>query len=589
MKFLAVAGIALASTWSAVVADTATTSTSFKKHTLTNDMIQERLRSGKFNKDLLMSKAIPYNSVVKDAVNAGKLPSDVVDSSIPRQLENQNNMYGFSVKFNTCVDLKVKDEELIQEAMQQQEENQNNNNQNNNNGQNNGENNGQNGNYNGNGYGGYNILDLMQSGDVVSQKSFVIFNMCQTDYCYYSEDNAANTYIVDISTFTVAMSQYLPKVQEQFCETCEQNEDYCMYYMYNKNRNNNGGNNGYNNYNGGNNNGGGNNNNGNNNWNWNWDNNGDSNGGNSIDCQKCYKSGCIEYQNNYNNQNQQNNRNNNLQEVYEQTSEWLNEVGECTESYGYYKGYPVYIGFTCNYDGTGIELGGFVDESCTLHPPSTNLDKNSALGDGYYYYDVVIDMLKGMSYDTIPCSLEKWDQDGNYEVEEGEWCQELYNDGGDGGDGAVQNLAYCAQQQNDNNQDNNQQNDQDYYYDLSWWEYDIDAQYAEDDMGYVCQVVRNLHNENSNWASENLGGGVYYVNQRRGSITANKQHRKYEMDLEYIIGGIALALLVFCCVYQCGWWCARRRKSEPLIHGHKVPRQRSSGEGGVDPFTGYAI
>ena len=203
------------------------------KKYLTNEMIQTQLRHGHYDKKALMAKAIPYGDTT------------------PRQLEQNNNnnyMANYSIKFNTCVDLKVKDQELLREEGE-------------------GENNNNNGNYNRN-----SVVNMLQSGSVVSQQSYVIFNVCQSSNCYYSEDNASNTYIVDIGTFVNAMSSYVPNNEEQFCKKCEKSQDYCEQQVYGVN-----GNYAY-------------------------------NEGN-VNCSDCYDKGCIE-QPNYGQNNNNNNNNN---------------------------------------------------------------------------------------------------------------------------------------------------------------------------------------------------------------------------------------------------------------------------------------
>ena len=602
MKFLSVALASLA----AMVAVDA-------KH-LTNDMIQERLRTGNYNKEKLMSKAIPYNPA-----KHGDHEAVQIDNTPSRKLDENNYMANYSIKFNTCVDLKVKNVEQLQEEMNEQQEQQ------------------ENGNYNG-GYQNQNSLtSMLKSGDVVSQKSYVIFNICQSSECYYSEDSSRNTYIVDIGTFVGAMSQYLPATQDQFCEQCEKNEDYCYgnygnnrflednnagYYAYNggnNNNNNNGQNqndNGQNqnwdgqnqnqnwngqgqnqnqaqNYNQNQNQNGNWNQNWNQNWNGNWNGNNNNNNGYSnakyIDCQKCFKKGCLA-QNNYNGNNGNNEGNN----MYEQAAEWLNELAECGGGGGennyasYYKNYAVTPGLTCNYDGTGIEFGGFLDEDCTFKAKGYSPSVNG------YYYSAAIEILKSMSYDTIPCAMDNTQYtnpyDNNYDgdnnngnVEMGEWCEALY-DGGDG-DGEVQNLASCANNYNNNNnngENNQENNEQDYYYDWSWWQYDIDAEYAEGNNGYVCSVVSQMHNS-AGWSKGS--SGVYYVNQKTGvdSIFHSKQHHSMKAWAE-MIGYTVLGLIILFGAYAGVTRCCAKKSKDALL------ADETGGEPvRIDPMTGYRM
>jgi len=75
-------------------------------------------------------------------------------------------------------------------------------------------------------YNEYN-LQAAQNGAIQSQKSFVIFNVCETDSeCAYSSQN--NLYMVDLGTYVRATMPYLPTKESRYCSVCEMSEEYCQ-------------------------------------------------------------------------------------------------------------------------------------------------------------------------------------------------------------------------------------------------------------------------------------------------------------------------------------------------------------------------
>ena len=98
-----------------------------------------------------------------------------------------------------------------------------------------------------------------------------------------------------------------------------------------------------------------------------------------TDCDTCSNMSCFqdgEEENVYSNENALN---------------WLLEVGECQEingdNYNYQdpNGYQLYAGYTCNADGTGMEVGVFVDEECSILTTTTFAEvvENGGYGASY--------------------------------------------------------------------------------------------------------------------------------------------------------------------------------------------------------------
>merc|ERR1719390_546700 len=72
-----------------------------------------------------------------------------------------------------------------------------------------------------------NLAAMAAEGAVVSDKDFILFNVCETEYCQYYSDDEKMTFIADVGTYFSAISQYLPNKVQQYCEACEENYDYC--------------------------------------------------------------------------------------------------------------------------------------------------------------------------------------------------------------------------------------------------------------------------------------------------------------------------------------------------------------------------
>ena len=71
------------------------------------------------------------------------------------------------------------------------------------------------------------ILEYSSSGKVVSVKSYVLFNICQTNVnCNYDADDV-NMYMVDLQTYLGSAAQYRANIRNDYCEACDKYEDYC--------------------------------------------------------------------------------------------------------------------------------------------------------------------------------------------------------------------------------------------------------------------------------------------------------------------------------------------------------------------------
>lgn len=71
------------------------------------------------------------------------------------------------------------------------------------------------------------LVEYTAKGQIVSQKSYVLFNVCPTEYCdYYAEDD--NLFMVDIETYMAALSVFYGGMAETYCAACQDSYNYCQ-------------------------------------------------------------------------------------------------------------------------------------------------------------------------------------------------------------------------------------------------------------------------------------------------------------------------------------------------------------------------
>ena len=71
-----------------------------------------------------------------------------------------------------------------------------------------------------------NVIEYTKAGKVLAQTSYVLFNVCQTDYnCYYDDDE--NLYMVDLPTYMGSLIEGKQQLEESFCEACNESYESC--------------------------------------------------------------------------------------------------------------------------------------------------------------------------------------------------------------------------------------------------------------------------------------------------------------------------------------------------------------------------
>ena len=71
-----------------------------------------------------------------------------------------------------------------------------------------------------------NNIQYAKNGQIVSQKSFVTFNVCETKNCRYQGND--NLYMIDLDTFVSSTMGFYPTKKGMYCNTCQRSQDYCL-------------------------------------------------------------------------------------------------------------------------------------------------------------------------------------------------------------------------------------------------------------------------------------------------------------------------------------------------------------------------
>jgi hypothetical protein len=450
------------------IALAALTGFSEAKQLLNKAELNRRLKNGLVNKQTLMAGAIPANEFTKRKLE-----------------ENAFEINGqYSIQFDHCLSLTVQNENL---------------------------------------WGDANYVDMAANGDLISAKDYIIFNVCETQYCSYNAQDDKMTFIADVGTYFQALSGYLPTKVEEYCQACEQNYNYCyaqysgqQYYpegyepeqeqeeeeqVEEEQQAEEEG-------------------------------EGEEQaeeeqaeeGGRKlqngqvvkfINCQMCADYECLDFQqtssNGYTNEDGEY-----VEVELNEAIEWLNGFSECAQTNSYLDEYVLYSALMCNAYGNGLEIGLYLDEECTLYT-SKIAYKDVMQSADQAYYSMIHDVVEfTFTNDGIECynpevvwynevdyyyqqqngeQQEEEQEEDNGEVPEAaEWCQQLVKD-----DAAV-DLYSCGGYAPD---DNGDEEGDDYVNTYGWYSYELKAEDA-DDVQAVCYVVANLQGEHHTSYNGNL-------------------------------------------------------------------------------------
>jgi len=431
--------------------------------------LSNRMQNGLVNKSVLMRGAKPYNNAAK------------------RKLDEEEafEITGkYSIQFSTCTSMSVQNDEILEDE---------------------------------------NLAAMAANGDLVSDKDYIIFNVCETEYCEYYGEDQKMSFIAEVGVYFAAVSQYLPTKVEEYCEACEDNYDYCYakstgttYYpegyepeeeeeeeeesdeseeeqedeeedeedrrrKLKKSRKL----------------------------------KGRKLANNEViqfvDCDQCASYECLDFHtqtvNSYYDEDGEY-----VEAELDDAMEWLNGFSECAETNAYMDDYQIYSNLMCNSAGTGLEIGLFLDEDCTLYTPKLAF-KNIMQDADTTYFNMISDVVEfTFTNEGIECynpevvwynevdyyyeqmeaaqnddeeEEEEEDDDEEEEMEAGEWCQELVQE-----DTAVDLYdcaGYAAEEEEEEEEEEN--DDAAVYYD--WYTYELAEEQVED-IQSVCAVFTGM-------------------------------------------------------------------------------------------------
>jgi len=453
--------------------------------------LNHRMKNGLVNKSVLMRGAKPYNAAAK------------------RKLEEEDKFEitgAYSIQFSTCTSMSVQNDEVTEDE---------------------------------------NLLAMAANGDLIIDKDYILFNVCETEYCqYYGEDDKM-TFITEVGTYFNAISQYLPNKVEEYCEACEENYDYCYAEAYGQTYYPEG-----------------------------YEPEEEEEQADEeeaeeegeeqeedegedrkrklkklgrklaqneivkfVDCGMCAEYECLDFHqtssNGYYDEDGEY-----VEAELDDAMEWLNGFSECSETNAYMDDYQIYAGLMCNSKGTGVEIGLFLDDDCSLYTPKLSF-KNIMQNADMTYYNMISDVVEfTFTNDGIECynpevvwynkvdyyyeqmeeaqngeEEEEEEEDEEEEVPEAaEWCQELVGD-----DSAVDlyDCDYEAEEEQDEEEENN---DDAVSYD--WYSYELTEE-QKDEISSVCAVYTGL-----------VAAANAEVDANDGSYSSYKPHTTFNPEHE---------------------------------------------------------
>jgi hypothetical protein len=302
----------------------------------------------------------------------------------------------------------------------------------------------------------------------------------------------------------------------------------------------------------------------------------------------------------------------------ESVAQWIDAMSQCPQTSGLLLNtYPLYSGFMCNEDGTGIEIALFLDEECLTYTSLQSFNKVaseqydepyleyakhvltfpiendiSCNGGTQYINQEVFNQIKAGTYTNYDNANgdgnnNNNNNDGNEKNEASEFCRDLF-DGGENGEAV--SIGNCQQNDGNNNYYSAVAYDEngnekvimynDYYY--TWYTYVISADNAND-IGSVCPIVNALHGEYTYLYQSGGSGSLYKATSNvasGGSSFSSITHyaqvasEKLTPKIILIISAAAIvAAIAFCCIlYSC--CCASSTANEYTEQTEKVGRQR---------------
>ena len=202
----------------------------------------------------------------------------------------------------------------------------------------------------------------------------------------------------------------------------------------------------------------------------------------------------------------------------ETIAEWVSSVAGCEDTGALLdESWPLYAGFMCNEDGSGVEIGLFLDEECSVYTTRQSYANVASEYDQAYMHEAE-GLITYTFLNDIDCngdltylSFQEWmemqqtyqanNQNAAYEYgEASEYCAGLF-------EGGAVSLHDCNQDGEEDEVDENSEVEI-YAYDYYWYTYALS--YADSvDAAATCSVIQNMQGEYTPVYSWKQSGQLY--------------------------------------------------------------------------------
>jgi len=198
-------------------------------------------------------------------------------------------------------------------------------------------------------------------------------------------------------------------------------------------------------------------------------------------------------------------------------------------------GNELFAGLICNAEGTGVEIGVFYNEDCSMYSPSLAYSTMMSYADSQYYAmsEEVVEYMFTNDFSCYQPEItysnpyqyyedQQEEQDENEEEEEyevpeaAEWCQNLFD-----GEMEAVNMYDCgAEQDEDENQEEEEEEyDENLYYN-DWYSYQLSEEQA-DEGAEVCEAIKGLNGATTTVYDKTNGGTLYKYKKSWGSKSSS--------------------------------------------------------------------
>ena len=273
-----------------------------------------------------------------------------------------------------------------------------------------------------------------------------------------------------------------------------------------------------------------------------------------IECDTCHAFSCFD-----NAQQQQaadeNGEQRSLNDGAESLTGWVENIAACPATTGVLDGqWNLYAGFICNQDGSGIDIGLFLDEDCSIYTSRKSFRSVASSYDKAYMYNATI-LMTYPTLNAVSCNGEYLsrqdyqDKLTNYKQgeqqdygEASEFCQYLFE--GEGGEsaGAI-SLDDCNQDgEEDERAEDAEVDNQSYSYDYYWYIFELSY---EDSMSAEasCLVLQAMEGEYKSVYSWSGSGQIF--NYGSGPIARWEKMRPYVIPA-MVAGFLLLTTALYC-------------------------------------------